>query len=605
MRKLAVISSLLFFIFNLQAQDLSLKASTNMTTVGVSGNFTYELEISGPVKSLPEPDLPNFSDFEILSGPNVSTSFQIVNFDMSASKTYSFILSPLKIGEFVIPAATVESNGKKYQSNSIKITVTQNSQSPPSQSQKNRRGSQNQNIDLGNSLFLKAVPSKTSVYVNEQVNVSYKIYFRVNIRNPEYIKLPETIGFWVEEYPIKGDIPISQETLNGIQYNVAEIKKLALFPSKSGELKVTPLQLRINVQTQQQRREPFDVFDSFFDNPFGRMISKELVSNEISIKVKPLPPNAPDKFSGLVGDFRLMADLDKTNVPSNEAISLKLNITGTGNLKVLNEIPIEVPSNFELFEPKIKDNVNRDGIYLSESKEFEYIMIPRVSGEYKIAPVKVPYFDPFQKQYKTLTSGSYNIHVTKGKELAGNLATSYLSKEDVKLLAKDIHFIMEKKPDFVPIDYAPYNTIWFLLSMLLPAIAVVGAYGYRNHLEKVSTNLEYARKRKAHKQARKQLTEAFAFLKNNQLSEFYGEISRALLGYVADKTNKSAAGMIREDVEEIFKLKQVNTEIVQQYFKCLDDADFRRFAPSQNSKEETHSFYKQAEKILVRLEKYL
>lgn len=577
-----------------------------MTTVGVTDNFTYELEVSGPVQSLPEPVLPDFSDFEVLSGPNVSTSFQIINFDMNASKTYNYILSPTKTGKFSIPAATIEFKGKNYKSNSIAITVTQTNQGP-NQTQRNRSGSQNknQNADLSNSLFLKAVPSKTSAYVNEQVNVSYKIYFRVKIQNPEYVKLPETVGFWVEEYPIKGNIPISQEVIDGVQYNVAEIKKMALFPSKSGALKITPLQLRIHVQTQQQRRDPFNIFDDFFDSPFGRMISKELISNELTLNVKPLPQGAPKNFSGLVGDFRLLSELDKTDVPSNEAISLKLKINGTGNLKVLNEIPLEVPANFEIFEPKIKSNINQDGTYLSENKEFEYIMIPRVAGEYKINPVRISYFDPFQKQYRTLNSKAYNVNVTKGKELPGNIATSYLSKEDVKLLAKDIHFIKEKNPQFKSINESPYSTWWFVIGLFFPAIAVAGAYGYRNHLEKVSTNMEYARKRRANKQARKQLNQASQYLKNNQLSDFYGEISRALLGYVADKTNKSAAGMVREDVGDIFKLKQVDSGLEGEYFRCLDDADFRRFAPGQNSTEAANSFYKQTEKILVKLEKYL
>lgn len=597
--------AILFIVANLQAQDLTLKASTNMTTVGVTDNFTYELEISGSYKSLPDPTIPDFAGFEVLSGPNVSTSFQIINFDMNASKTYSFILSPSKTGKFIIPSATVEFKGKKYQSNSITITATTTNQSQTTQNQGNRSGSQNQSGDLSNSLFLKAVPSKTSVFINEQVNVSYKIYFRVKIRNPEYVKLPETIGFWVEEYPIKGELPISQEVVNGVQYNVVEIKKMALFPSKSGDLTVTPLQLRSHVQTLQQRRDPFNIFDDFFDSPFGRMISKELISNELTINVKPLPQNAPNDFSGLVGDFRLLSELDKTEVPSNEAVSLKLKITGTGNLKVLNEIPVKAPVNFEIFEPKIKNDINRDGTYLSESKEFEYIMIPRVPGEYKINPVQLSYFDPFKKQYKILSSKTFNIDVTKGKELPGNIATSYLSKEDVKLLAKDINFIKEKNPQFKPINYSPYNTIWFYLGLLLPTITVAGAYGYRSHLEKVSTNLEYARKRKAHKQARKQLNKAHQYLKNDQLTEFYGEISRALFGYVADKTNKSAAGMVREDVKVILESKEVDSEMVQEYLVCIDDADFRRFAPGQNSKEDALSFYNTTEKILVKLEKYL
>lgn len=603
--KIALMTIMLFLAASgLQAQDLKLTATVNKTTVGIDESFTYQLEISAPVKNLPDPDLPDFSNFAVLSGPNVSTSFQIINFDMSASKTYSFVLTPRAVGKFEIPPATVQYEGKSYRSNAITITVTRTATTQP-QTPQSSGNTQDSDRDLSGSLFLKAVPSKTSVFVNEQVNVSYKIYFRVNIRNPEYLRMPETVGFWVEEYPIKGDIPITQETVNGIQYNVAEVKKMALFPTKSGMLNITPLQLRVHVQVQDRRRDPFNVFDNFFDSPFGRMVSKELTSNEITVNVKPLPEEGkPENFSGLVGDFRLFSDLDKPQAPANEAISLTLKIHGTGNLKVLNEIPVEAPPSFEIYDPKIKDEVDKSGTYLSSSKEFEYILIPRVAGDFRIKPIEISFFDPFQRRYKTLRSREFQIKVSKGKETAGNLAGSYLSKEDVKLLGKDINFIKEDPPNFVPVDYAPYKSVRFILALLLPAVAAVGAYGYRNHLDRVSTDLEYARKRKAHKQARKLLRQANTYLKNGELAEFYGEVSKALIGYVADKTNTSAAGLIREEVEKIMLSRNVDPELMGQYFRCLDDADFRRFAPGQHFAREAESFYQQAEKILVKLEKH-
>lgn len=591
---------------NIQAQEIKLNASVDRTTVGVGDHFTYQLEVSGADKNLPDPQLPDFSNFEVLSGPNVSSSFQIVNFDVSSSKTYSFILSPRQVGKIEIPPAFIGYKGKKYQSDNIIITVIKaGQQPPPNQGQRQSQGSQAQDADLSQSLFLRAVPSKTSVFVNEQVNVSFKIYFRVNIRSPEFLDLPETVGFWVEEYPIKGDIPVTQETINGIQYRVGEIKKMALFPTKAGELEITPMRLKVHVQVARQRRDPFDVFDDFFDSPFGRMVAKELVSNKVTIRSKPLPAEGkPAGFSGLVGDFRMQDEIDKSNVPSNEAISLKLKISGTGNLKVIDNIPVEAPPSFEVFEPKISDNVNRSGTYLNESKDLEFIMIPRVPGDYTIKPVRVSFFDPFEKRYKTMSSKTHRVTVTKGKELPGNIASGYLSKEDVRLLGKDIHFIKEKAPEFVPIGRSPYTTAWFVLGLIIPAIAVAGAYGYRNHAEKVSTDLEYARKRKAHKHARQQLKQAGAYLKVDRLAEFYSEISGALIGYVANKTNRAAAGLVSEDVEKIMISKNVDPELMKEYFECLDVADFRRFAPGQTSRHEAEAFYEQAEKILVKLEKY-
>jgi hypothetical protein len=594
---------ILCFSLSVFGQDIKLSASVDRNPVDLDDQITYQLEVSGSSQNLPEPSLPDFGKFTILGGPSVSSSYQIINFNVKASKTFTYILGPQQVGSYTIPPAIAEFKGKKYQSNEIRITVVK--RRPGAQS-KQRTGSASD--DLSNSVFFKAVPSKRSVYVNEQVNISYKIYFRANIRNPEFIKLPETVGFWVEEYPINKDIPITQEVVNGVQYNVAVIKKLALFPTKSGELTISPMQLKVDVVVQQRRRDPFSLFDDFFDSPFGRVVPKQLATTAVKINAKALPDQGkPVGFTGLVGDFRLSTNLDKTTLQANEALSFKVKINGSGNLKVLNVVPIELPSSFEVFDPKTKDNVDRNGTYLSESKEFEYVMIPRIAGEHKIKPVQIAYFDPFQERYKALKSKEYVINVLPGKNIPGSIATSYMAKEDVRLLGKDISFIKEEKPDLVVMDFSPFETIWFWLAIFFPAIVTAGAYGYRRHLEKISTNLEYARKRKAHKQARYQLRRATQSLKDNNVTEFFGEISSALVGYVADKTNRSGTGLVRDDVEEILKSRNVDPELISVYIRCLglDEADFKRFAQVQSNKDEAEKFYNRAEQILIKLEKYL
>jgi hypothetical protein len=588
----------------LSAQEISIIASVDKNPVGLNDQFTYQVEVSSSSQNLPDPRLPNLADFSVLAGPNTSSSFQIVNFDMKASKTITLILMPLKEGNLEIPPAVVEFKGKTYLSNSISITVTKGTQSQ-SQKKPNPRQGTSGDADISESIFFKAEPSKKSVYVHEQINLSYKIYFRANIRNPEFLKLPETVGFWVEEFPIKGDIPIRQEVINGLQYNVAEIKKMALFPSKTGKLSISPLVLRLDVVMQRQKRRSSSFFDDFFDNPFGRVVSKEFSSNEVTINVKPLPgENKPADFSGLVGTFRISSEFDKTTVPANEALSLKVRLSGTGNLKVVNEIPIEIPSSFEMFQPKMKDKINHHESYISENKEFEYVMIPRMPGNFNIPPISVSYFDPLKKEYNTLDTEEYNISVSKGVEIPGSLSSGYLAKEDVKLLGRDINFIKESIEELTPINYAAHKTIWFWLLLILPGIAVISAYGYRNHLEKISTNVEYARKRKAHKAAKQQLKNASHLLKVGKIADFYGEVSNALLGYVANKTNQSAAGFVREDVQKILDQKKVDDELSNNYINCLDEADYRRFAPGRNSEADAGSFYNKAEDILVRMEKY-
>lgn len=588
----------------LVAQEITLTASIDRNPVGLYDQFTYTLEIKGASSGYSEPQLPDFSDFRVMGGPNVSTSVQIVNGAYSANKIYNVILLPHKIGDFTFPAVAVSFKGKTYQSNPIQVTVIPQSASSAQGGADAAPGDAVQAAP--DELILRAIPSRRSVYVNDQVTVVYKLYFRNSVQGLDYLKLPETVGFWVEEYEIpQTNIPVTQETVNGVRYNVAEIKKMALFPTKSGELTVTPMQLAVNVVERRRRRDPFGSFDDFFSDPFGRTVRKVVANDPLTFHVRPLPSQGrPANFSGLVGNFLLKVEVDKTEVKANEAISYKVRLSGSGNLKSLSKLPIEFPPSFEAYEPKVNDAVNRSGSSMTASRELEYVLIPRTSGQYRIKPLEISYFDPASETYKTLKSPEFVFSVGEGKEMPGMAGSGYLAKSEVKLLGKDIFFIKEESLRLQPLGYKPYRTPWFWGSLILPLIFLGLAYGYRTHHEKMATNLEYARQRKAYKQAEKRLKGASHFLKQRMFGEFYGEVSRSLIGFIADKTNRPAAGMLRQDVEKLLANKKVDAALVTDYLNCLDEADFRRFAPAQATDEDAKSFYHRAEEILVRLGKY-
>ncbi len=605
MRKVFAILLTLLGMSVAAAANIQLTASVDRNPVGLNEQFVYQVEIKGETNNLPEVNLPDFENFAVISGPNVSSSVQIINFKMSSTRTYSVVLMPRSVGTFRIQPATAEYKGKKLRSNAIQVQVVKGTTQPGVQRRQRPRTPSGKNVDLSRALFLKAIPSKRTAFVNEQVTVSYKIYFRVNIQNPNFLKLPETPGFWVEEYPLEKNIPITQEVVNGIQYNVAEIRKLALFPSKIGDLEISPLELEVEAVVRRRSRDPFDIFDDFFQDSFGQVIRRKLVSNPIHIKVKPLPAEGkPRDFSGLVGDYRIHASLDKTSAQTDQALSLKIRVFGNGNLKVLSALPIKFPPNFEVYDPKIKEKVNHSGAYLSESKEFEYVFIPRVPGDFTIPSIRIPYFNPFKKVYSVLKTPEFNLNVTPGKNYAANLNGNFISKEAVRFVGKDIHFIKDEL-DIQPIGYVPLRSWYYWLVVLLAPLILGGAMVYRKHQEKMSSNVEYARKRKANKMARRRLKEARHLLKESPDARFYGEVSRAFLGYIADKTNRSAAGLLKEDVAALLKNYQVEENLIQEVIKLLDEADFRRFAPSQMNGKDARNFYERAEDLLIRLEKYL
>jgi hypothetical protein len=600
-RKYFIFTSMMFFALafgaTLRANEIHLNATVNRTTIGVNDPLNFQLVMTGNTRSLPDVDLPTFDNFRIISGPSQSTQFSMVNGKISVSKTYSLTLLPRRTGKLIIPPVVVKHNGKTYASQPIVITVLQNS---PHVS--NNKATEDDNSE---DLFIRTELSKNKVYVGDQVNVSFKVYFRKSIRNPDFVKLPETVGFWVEEFEVPQNIPVSQEVFNGRQYSVAEVKKMALFPTKPGKLQITPLQMSVDVVERRQRRDPFSVFDDFFDDPLGRTVRKVIASKPITIEVLPLPEaGKPANFSGLVGNLNMTVSIDKTDVETNEAITYKIKLSGTGNLKTLNDLPVKFPPSFEVFNPKISDDVNRRSATLYFTREIEYVLIPRAPGSFRIEPLEVSFFDPTTNKYRTLRSQEYLVEVRKGDQLSG-LNTGNFTKSEVTLLGNDIHFIKESLPTLQPINSKPYTASWFYASLTLPLLALAAALAYRRHLDKLQTNVAYARKRKAGKLAEKRLKKARELMKQNNYEAFYSEIARALLGYIADKSNQSASGLMREHVATLLAERQVDNELVQRLLKCLDESDFRRFAPAQATPQAAQQIYDEAAAILDRLSKYL
>ncbi|UCF64233.1 MAG: protein BatD, partial [bacterium] len=361
----------MLFISSLQAQEIQISASVDRNPVAENEQFVYQVEISGASQNLPDVQLPDFSDFHVVGGPSTSSSVQIINFKISASRTHSVVLVPRKTGAFEIGPARTSYKDKDYASNTISLTVQQSTGSPSPSGSEPQTGAGD--VDISQLVFLKVIPSKTTAYVNEEMTLQYKIYFRVNISNNEMAKFPEALGCWVEEYPVPRRPSVYSETIQGVRYNVAEIRKVAVFPSRSGKITISPMEMIVDaVIPRKQQRRSRSLFDDFFSDPFSQVVKKKISSGSLELNVLPLPDQGkPANFGGLVGDFTIQTSMDKKAVLTNEAISYKIKIAGSGLLKYLNTLPLEFSPDFEVFEPKVNESVNKQGSQLSSSKEFE------------------------------------------------------------------------------------------------------------------------------------------------------------------------------------------------------------------------------------------
>jgi hypothetical protein len=588
----------------LSAQNVTVTATIDRARIGLNEDFTLVVEVSGDAS---QPRLPDMEAFAALAGTSSSQNFQLINGRFSSSRTYQYTFIARTAGKFTIGAVEVEAKGQVYRSQPIEIEIVQASQggAPPPQSPPSGQGrSSEPPPNLEGTLYLDARVDRKRVYQNEPVIVSYKIYMRLNVTSYGISQLPNFGGFWAEDFPMPQQPRTYQEVINGQKYLVAEIKKTALFPQSPGEKILDPMVIECEVQLP--RRRSRDIFESFFDDPFfARTTRQRVASKPVAIEVLPLPTEGkPANFSGAVGNFSLTASVDRTQVKTNEAITLKVKASGDGNIKILPQPQIELPADFEVYDPKVAENIDHNNDRISGSKTWEFVIVPRFPGSHEIKPIMLSYFDPRAKAYRVAATSPIALSVEKG---AGEyaMAGSGISKEDVRLLGKDIRFIAKAVVPFRNAGATLYTQPLFLAVLIAPVAALLVAFGYRRHKEKLSTNIAYARSRKASRLAQKQLHAAQKLLQKNDEKAFYAEVQRALMGFLGNKLNVAEAGLITEEVERLLSEKQVEPEVIRTYIACLHTCDFQRFAPEQSNGKAMQDFYRQAQRAIEQIEKAL
>jgi hypothetical protein len=581
------------------------KSSVDKTTVAQNERFQVYFTFEGEdVNKLSGFQPPEFNNFRVLSGPNRSTSMQIINGKMSASLTYSYIVHPKALGEFTIGSALVKYEGKSYKTEPLKIKVVKADESQSAQN-KNDAGISEQ--ELRENLFIRAIPDKNTVYKGEQINVTYKLYTRLNISSPQISQLPTYKGFWSEEFETNQNIQFNVEMYDGKRFRTAEIKKVALFPTNTGKLTITPFELKVPVIVQKKRSNRNDFFDDFFnDSFFGRTqtIEKNIASNSITVNVKDLPAaDKPESFGGAVGDFDFNVDIENTDLEVNESTTLTVKVSGRGNIKLIDMPKLNVGAGIEVYDPKTDDKVNQ-GIRISGTKTAEYLMIPRVPGTKVIDPIEFSYFDPDKEKYFSKKSPSFTLNVAEGEGTVSQ-PTAGVSKKDVQLLSKDIRFIKTSSFNLSKQKDSAAVKTWFYYALVLPLFILIGLVAVQKRREKLSADVQGMRYRKAEKIAKSRLKTAKKHLNSDDLKEFFNELSQALFGYLEYKLNLQTADFTIDNALELLKSKNIDDEIIKQIREISDKCEFARFAPSQMGKEDAEKLYSQAVETIIKVENLL
>lgn len=605
MRQTMVVVFLLVLAASLSfGQDAAFDASVDKNPVGMGDQFTLSVTLRnsgmGGGKNLQLADL---SKFHVMSGPNQSSSMQFINGAVSSSITYTYILQPKEIGKFTIGATSIEVGGNVYKTAPLTLEVVKAASRPKTQTS----APADVTGQIGDNLFLKAMVDRTTVVQGEQINLTFKLYTRVSISNYAVDKNPAMTGFWSEDVENPKNIALSNEVVNGKQYRVGVIRRLALFPTQSGTLEISPMEVQTTVQIQSRSTDPFD---AFFRDPFGQSVNHTVKSEAIRIKVQPLPPGAPPSFKGAVGRFTMTTAVDKKTTKTNDPVSLKVTISGTGNVKLLESPEVELPLDFEQYTPKVSDAINRQSDRISGSKTFEYLLIPRYPGQKVIKPVTFSFFDLTKRDYVVLRSPQIELTVEQGPASAAPFVSGG-AREDVRLLSQDIRFIKVGTANLARRGEYLYTSGTFVVLMVLPLFALAGAFVYVRQRQAVMMDEIGYRNRRAIKVAQKGLRQAEHLLKTTssapsaQKLAFYAEATRALYKYLGDKLNIQQAEMSIEVVMSELEKRSVNGELAASLKSLLESCEMARFAPASLSITAMQQTYDVARKLIIELERTL
>lgn len=592
---------LIIFLFSIgEMFSQSFYASVNENKIADNDRLQITFTFEGKdINKLKNFNPPSFKDFRVFSGPNQSTSMQIINGVVSASISYSYILLPNTTGTFTIGSANIQYENETYKSDPVTITVIKGSPKP-----KEDNNQSVSNEEIAKNLFIRTIVDKNRAFIGEQVTVTYKLYTRLNIASQMSIsKLPQYQGFWAEELETSQNISFQTEVIDGKQFSVGVLKRAALFPTQTGRLEVTPFELNVPVRIQ-KKRNPNNIWDDFFGDPFGRGESIEYLakSNKAVIEVLPLPETGkPASFKGAVGSFDFNVFLDKSETVTNEPISIKMRINGRGNIKLLDLPSFDLPTGFEKYDPKINEQISRSGI-ISGTKEAEFLFVPRIAGTREIKPIEFSYFDPSKKSYYTLKSQPFTISIKQGNE---NYNQNYSDKENIKELGNDIRFIKTSSGDIGKSSGLILYKPLFWTSVTIPIFVLIGLIGWKKRQDKLSGNLQLLKYQKAQKIARSRFKLAKKFLEEGKTEQFYTELSLALFGYLEDKLHIPKADFTVELAQFELIKKGVPDDLADRVRSCAERSEFVRFAPGSKEKESMQKMYNEFSSIIVDIEKRL
>ncbi len=569
-RKLITFISVVILVFSMKAQDkdeVTFELNLSKPKLGLNERLRVDFTMNKDGDNFNPPD---FTGFRVLMGPSQSISSSWINGVRSYSKTYSYTLAPSAKGKFTINQASIVIDGKTYKSLPKDVEVTAAVDKPSDQMTADDVADEN--------LHLVAEVSKTNPYMNEAISVVYKLFVSpsISVSNYQPLDNPQYNNFWSQDIKVSA-LSAQNGTYQGKPYRYVVLKRVVLYPQKSGELEIEPLSLDVTVDVPTNKRD-------FFGGRIYAQTSKTVSAGKRTINVKPLPAkNRPADFSGAVGDFDFAVTTSKTSLNASESLRATVEVTGRGNLKLFKLPEPVLPSSLEVYEPEFKEGVRTTLAGMQGTVSNDYTIVPAFRGKYPLQPISFSFFNPKTEKYTTLTSDEIIINVLEGPTSAGNTAAvaSGANKQSVVANGNQFNFIkLDPNLTAIGTNYFLGSDLFYLL-MFGPLLLIPIAILFRKKREEIASDVVGNKVKRANKLARKYLSKAKKELGNKD--SFYVALEKALHNYLKAKLKIETSEFSKDKISELLHKKKLMNLPLQAFWNYLltvkrqDIAHFQKY----------------------------
>ncbi|MEX0288165.1 MAG: BatD family protein [Flavobacteriaceae bacterium] len=568
-------------------EEVTFVMSLSKKKLGINERLRVDFEMNKDGDNFNPPD---FEGFKVLMGPSQSISSSWINGVRTYSKTYSYTLAPTARGKFKINQATIVIEGKTYKSLPKEVEVTAAVDKPSDQMTVDDIADEN--------LHLVAEVSKSNPYLNEAISVVYKLYVspRINVSNFRPLDNPKYNNFWSQDMPFS-KYNIQNGTYKGQSYRYVILKRVVLYPQKSGQLEIEPLSLDVTLDVPTNRRD-------FFGGRIYTQTNKTVSAGKRTIRVKPLPEQGkPASFTGAVGDFDFEVTSSKTDLKASESLQAKVEISGKGNLKLFQLPEPNFPSALEVYEPEFDEKVRTTLAGMQGKVSNSYTIVPSYRGKYPVQSITFSYFNPETGKYRTINSDEIMINVMDGPANANNApALSIPGNKQVVINSGSQFNFLKLKPNLTPIgaNYF-FGSLCFYLWLLLPLLLIPLAILVGKRRKAIASDVAGNKLRRANKLARKYLSKARKALGNKEA--FYIALEKALHNYLKAKLKIETSEFSKDKIASLLQEKQVDLTTSDGFIGLLKNCEMARYSPF--SEVQMQQDYDKASEVISYMDKQL